>query len=171
MVQGVRESEQVRAELLRVLNSRRKKQVPLEVYPANRHKAYCQMEASPADPSVLALCPKGDYCHDNAPLELEEEDLILTTEEGEQGRVPVLIIRPKTSETVTTTPRPAVVCLHSTGNSKETMRPFMEVSTNNHSLLSLPNTMSIQLVPHELILVSIHKLISSFCSLSSHAQS
>jgi hypothetical protein len=29
---------------------------------------------------VLALCPKGDYCHDNAPLELEEEDLILTTE-------------------------------------------------------------------------------------------
>ncbi|KAH8954314.1 hypothetical protein BDL97_08G073300 [Sphagnum fallax] len=126
MVQGVQESEQVRAELLRVLNSRRKKQVPLEVYPANRHKAYCQMEASPADPSVLALCPKGDYCHDNAPLELEEEDLILTTEEGEQGRVPVLIIRPKTSGTVTTAPRPAVVCLHSTGNSKETMRPFME---------------------------------------------
>jgi hypothetical protein len=29
---------------------------------------------------VLALCPKGDYCHDNAPLEFEEEDLILTTE-------------------------------------------------------------------------------------------
>ncbi|KAH9554550.1 hypothetical protein CY35_08G069300 [Sphagnum magellanicum] len=104
----------------------RERTVPLEVYPANRHKAYCQMEASPADPSVLALCPKGDYCHDNAPLELEEEDLILTTEEGEQGRVPVLIIRPKTSETVTTAPRPAVVCLHSTGNSKETMRPFME---------------------------------------------
>jgi hypothetical protein len=62
----------------------------------------------------------------------------------------VLIIRPKTSETVTTAPRPAVVCLHSTGNSKETMRPFMEVSTNKHSLLSLPNTMSIQLVLHAL---------------------
>jgi hypothetical protein len=31
---------------------------------------------------VLALCPKGDYCHDNAPLEFEEEDLILTTEFG-----------------------------------------------------------------------------------------
>ncbi len=50
----------------------------------------------------------------------------IDVQEGEQGRVPLLIIRPKTSNKVTAR-RPTVVCLHSTGGSKETMRPFMEV--------------------------------------------
>ncbi|CAK9877223.1 unnamed protein product [Sphagnum jensenii] len=120
---GVQEYEQVRAELLRVLNSRRKKQVPLQVYPANPHKPYCQQEASSSNSLVAGLCPKGDCCDNEQ--DLEEENLILTTEEGEQGRVPLLIIRPKTSNKVTVR-RPTVVCLHSTGVSKETMRPFME---------------------------------------------
>jgi hypothetical protein len=132
MVQGVQEYEQVRAELLRVLNSRRKKQVPLQVYPANPHKPYCQQEASSSNPLVVGLRSKGDCCDNEQ--DLEEENLILTTEEGEQGRVPLLIIRPKTSNKVTAR-RPTVVCLHSTGVSKETMRPFMEVGK---LLLTIP---------------------------------
>ncbi|CAM6027153.1 unnamed protein product, partial [Sphagnum balticum] len=122
-VQGVQEYEQVRAELLRVLNSRRKKQVPPHVYPANPHKPYCQQEASSSNSLVVGLRPKGDCCDNEQ--DFEEENLILDTEEGEQGRVPLLIIRQKTSNKVTAR-RPTVVCLHSTGGSKETMRPFME---------------------------------------------
>jgi hypothetical protein len=78
MVQGVQEYEQVRAELLRVLNSRRKKQVPLQVYPANPHKPYCQQEASSSNSLVVGLCPKGDCCDNEQ--DLEEENLILTAE-------------------------------------------------------------------------------------------
>ena len=46
-------------------------------------------------------------------------------QEGEQGKVPLLIIRPKSSSK--TVKRPAIIALHGTNHSKETMRPLMEV--------------------------------------------
>jgi hypothetical protein len=47
---------------------------------------------------------------------------------GEQGNVPFLVIRPKLQHSMKEVlRRPAVICLHSTGRSKESMRPFMEV--------------------------------------------
>lgn len=52
----------------------------------------------------------------------------LIIQEGEQGKVPFLIIQQRTQHpSKKQSQRPAVICLHSTGNSKETMRPFMKV--------------------------------------------
>ncbi|KAG0554606.1 hypothetical protein KC19_12G104500 [Ceratodon purpureus] len=123
-----REGEEVRARLLDVLNSRRQLPVvPPEIFPAEHHnRPYLQQEASFVNPQVLALCPNAEgSCRQNTE-ELEEEDLVLRVEAGEQGNIPFLVIRPKLqNSTKVVLRRPVVICLHSTGNSKETMRPFM----------------------------------------------
>jgi dienelactone hydrolase len=50
--------------------------------------------------------------------------MVLRAEAGEQGKIPFLIIRRKVEHI--SKRRPVVICMHSTGRSKESMRPFME---------------------------------------------
>lgn len=58
---------------------------------------------------------------------------------GEQGKVPFLLMRPKKlHSSKNLARRPVVICMHSTGNSKETMRPFLKVfGSPPHDLLLL----------------------------------
>nr|XP_043619253.1 putative esterase YitV isoform X5 [Erigeron canadensis] len=69
----------------------------------------------------MESCPKLDI--PNFKELLKEENLYLTTEEGEQGRLPLLILSMKES---IQTKRPAVVFLHSTNKCKEWLRPLLE---------------------------------------------
>lgn len=54
---------------------------------------------------------------------------------GEQGKIPFLIIRRKVEHV--SKRRPAVICMHSTGRSKESMRPFLEVNSLFSTLISI----------------------------------
>ena len=122
-----RAGDRVRARLLEVLASRRRPPVvPPELFPAPHHnRPYLQQEASiVTNPEVLALGPTAQRARRQNTQELEEEDLILRVEAGEQGNIPFLVIRKKSKGSLVR--RPAVICLHSTGRSKETMRPFLE---------------------------------------------
>ncbi|XP_071701538.1 uncharacterized protein [Rutidosis leptorrhynchoides] len=69
----------------------------------------------------MESCPKVDI--PNRKDHLIEENLYLTTEEGEQGRLPVFILSMKEN---VNTKRPAVVFLHSTNKCKEWVRPLLE---------------------------------------------
>lgn len=112
----------LRAEFLKVLRSRRSGEVPLSVEPAKPVTNPLYLEAStPRFSEAMASCPKADY----EKLEdlLQEENLYLITEAGEQGRLPVLIISMKEKSDQK---RPAVVFLHSTHKCKEWLRPLLE---------------------------------------------
>ncbi|KAI3938658.1 hypothetical protein MKW92_043792 [Papaver armeniacum] len=67
----------------------------------------------------MESCPREDFEKD----QLIEENLYFITEEGEQGRLPVLILSLKGSEHQK---RPAIVFLHITNKCKEWLRPLLE---------------------------------------------
>ncbi|EXB82270.1 hypothetical protein L484_007260 [Morus notabilis] len=116
------DARKLRAEFLKVLRSRRSGEVPLSVEPAKPVANPLYLEAStPRFSEAMASCPKAD----NEKLEdlLQEENLYLITEAGEQGRLPVLIISMKEESDQK---RPAVVFLHSTHKCKEWLRPLLE---------------------------------------------
>ncbi|WCJ29464.1 alpha/beta-Hydrolases superfamily protein [Euphorbia peplus] len=70
---------------------------------------------------AMESCPKAaDF--DNIKHLLREENIYLTTEAGEQGRLPVLILSLKDANER----RPAVVFLHSTNKCKEWLRPLLQ---------------------------------------------
>ncbi|XP_006365182.1 putative hydrolase YtaP isoform X2 [Solanum tuberosum] len=69
----------------------------------------------------MASCPKEDI--PNFKELLQEENFYLTTEEGGQGLLPVLVLRMKESEKKR---RPTIVFLHSTNKCKEWLRPLLE---------------------------------------------
>lgn len=124
---------------LSVLESRRRGKVPLSVREIRKisNSAFLQREVSVTEKNLDKT-----FQDDRNPEEigLEEEHLILTTEEGSQGQVPMIIIHPKNpictqtknndnnnkNNKRTKKKRPVVIFLHSTGRSKEMMRPHME---------------------------------------------
>ncbi|KAM0061308.1 putative alpha/beta hydrolase-1 [Helianthus debilis subsp. tardiflorus] len=112
----------LRSQFLQLLSSRHSAQVPLEVKPAKPVKEPLY-QGTPPPPSSEAMeaCPKADI--PNFEQLLNEENLYLTTEEGEQGHLPVLILSVKES---TRSKRPAIVFLHSTNKCKEWVRPLLE---------------------------------------------
>ncbi|KAF5759552.1 putative alpha/beta hydrolase-1 [Helianthus annuus] len=112
----------LRSQFLQLLSTRRSAQVPLEVKPAKPVKEPLY-QGTPPPPSSEAMeaCPKADI--PNFEQLLNEENLYLTTEEGEQGHLPVLILSMKES---TRSRRPATVFLHSTNKCKEWVRPLLE---------------------------------------------
>lgn len=58
---------------------------------------------------------------------LRYEELKLKTDDSPQGWAPLLIISPQQPQSsAAPLRRPAVICIHSTGSSKETMQPAME---------------------------------------------
>uniref|UniRef100_A0A0D6R046 Peptidase S9 prolyl oligopeptidase catalytic domain-containing protein n=1 Tax=Araucaria cunninghamii TaxID=56994 RepID=A0A0D6R046_ARACU len=118
----VADAENMRREFLQILADKRPGMVPLCVEPAKpvtnpMYQADTSLEFSKA----MAACPRKDV--PNLEEALEEENLYLTTEAGEQGRLPVLILKLKDSNLKE---RPAVVCLHSSYKCKEWLRPLLE---------------------------------------------
>ncbi|XP_012077420.1 putative hydrolase YtaP [Jatropha curcas] len=114
--------QKIRSEFLQVLRSRRSGEVPLSVQNGEPVMNPLYLDNTlPTDKSeAMESCPKKDIknCKDL----VKEENLYLTTEAGEQGRLPVLILSLKESKEK----RPAVVFLHSTNKCKEWTRPLLE---------------------------------------------
>ncbi|KAL6556617.1 hypothetical protein OROGR_005905 [Orobanche gracilis] len=70
---------------------------------------------------AMQSCPKKEI--PNFKELLQEENFYLTTEAGEQGRLPVLLLKLKADSQRRS---PAVVFLHSTNKCKEWLRPLLE---------------------------------------------
>ncbi|KAK8645132.1 hypothetical protein V6N13_118981 [Hibiscus sabdariffa] len=118
----VADAEKLRTQFLQLLRTRRNAQVPLTVEPANPvlHPLY-QEVPPPTFSEAMESCPKADI--ENLKELLKEENLYLHTEAGDQGKLPLLIVSMKESNTEK---RPAVVFLHSTHKCKEWLRPLLE---------------------------------------------
>ncbi|KAF3446433.1 hypothetical protein FNV43_RR11612 [Rhamnella rubrinervis] len=116
------DAQKLRAEFLQVLRSRRSEEVPLRVEHAKPVENPLYQDASPPLFSeAMESCPKANIS--NLKDLLQEENLYLITEAGEQGRLPLLIISMKENNNQK---RPAVVFLHSTNKCKEWLRPLLE---------------------------------------------
>lgn len=116
------DAQEMRREFLRVLASRRAGTVPLSVEPAKPvTEPMYQAHPIPTFCKAMAACPRNNI--PNLESALEEENLYLTTEAGEQGLLPVLILKLKDTKIKR---RPAVVCLHSSYKCKEWLRPLLE---------------------------------------------
>ncbi|KAM0938571.1 putative peptidase S9, prolyl oligopeptidase, catalytic domain, alpha/Beta hydrolase [Dioscorea sansibarensis] len=112
-----------RSGLLQVLRSRRRNpevSPTVELGKPVTHPMY-QGNTTLGRSEAMESCPK-----ENIPdfkEKLIEENLYLTTEEGEQGRLPVLILSLRESPQKQ---RPAIVFLHSSYKCKEWLRPLLE---------------------------------------------
>ncbi|MED6110605.1 hypothetical protein PIB30_044597 [Stylosanthes scabra] len=114
----------LRSEFLQVLRSRRTAPVPLTVELAKPVTDPLHQNSPPSEEEmeIMASCPKADI--PNLQDLLKEENLYLNVEEGDQGKLPVLILSLK--EKTKAERRPAVVLLHSTNKYKEYLRPLLE---------------------------------------------
>ncbi|CAA7397363.1 unnamed protein product [Spirodela intermedia] len=115
------DASELRAEFLRVLRSRRKTAEGDLVVMKGEPVAEPMYQGGPPTREAMESCPKEEM--EDFQDKLKEENLILITEEGEQGRLPVLILSLKESEEKK---RPAIVFLHSSYKTKEWVRPLLE---------------------------------------------
>ncbi|KAJ8539980.1 hypothetical protein K7X08_026369 [Anisodus acutangulus] len=96
--------------------------VPLHVIPGKPVNDPLYQECpKPIYNEVMASCPKEDI--PNMKELLQEQNFYLITEEGEQGRLPVLVLSMKETDK---NKRPAIVFLHSTNKCKEWLRPLLK---------------------------------------------
>lgn len=113
----------LRSEYFQVLLSRRRNlQVPLSVEQGWPVKDPLYQGNGPlGSREVMELCPRKEVEHFKK--KLVEENFYIITESGDQGRVPVLLLRLND-----TAPRrkPAIVLLHSSYKCKEWLRPLLE---------------------------------------------
>ncbi|PIA64921.1 hypothetical protein AQUCO_00100409v1 [Aquilegia coerulea] len=117
--------KKLRSEFLEVLQSRRRKshEVPLSVEIGKPISDPMYQESPrPTFSEAMESCPKEENVENFKEL-LKEENLYLITEEGEQGRLPVLILSTNENKEQK---RPAIVFLHSTHKCKEWLRPLLE---------------------------------------------
>ncbi|KAM0880919.1 hypothetical protein ACQ4PT_033271 [Festuca glaucescens] len=113
-------AQDLRSEYLQVLLSRRRDlQVPLSVEQGSPVKE--PLYQGDGRPLAMESCPRKEV--ENFKEKLVEENFYLITESGEQGRVPVLLLRLND-----TAPKrkPVVVLLHSSYKCKEWLRPLLE---------------------------------------------
>ncbi|KAI4337482.1 hypothetical protein L6164_015893 [Bauhinia variegata] len=113
--------QKLRSDFLQVLRSRRTGEVPLSVELGKPVTSPLYQDTPPAFSEAMESCPKANI--DNIDDLLKEENLYLTTEKGEQGCLPVLILSLKEKSDQR---RPAVVFLHSTHKCKEWLRPLLK---------------------------------------------
>ncbi|KAF9615853.1 hypothetical protein IFM89_026741 [Coptis chinensis] len=115
-------AEKLRSDFLHALRSRRSDQVPLSVeYGKPVTDPMFQESPRPLFSEAMESCPRENI--ENLKDQLKEENLYITTEANEQGRLPVLILSMKESKQQK---RPAIVFLHSTHKCKEWLRPLLE---------------------------------------------
>ncbi|EPS62526.1 hypothetical protein M569_12263, partial [Genlisea aurea] len=112
-----------RSEFLRILRSRRSEEVPLTIRPSLpvRDPFYQDVHATTKRSEAMESCPKKEI--PNFKDLLQEENFYLFTEAGEQGQVPVLLLKLRENSQEK---RPTVVFLHSTHKCKEWLRPLLE---------------------------------------------
>ncbi|XP_058785125.1 uncharacterized protein LOC131660027 [Vicia villosa] len=118
-------ASEFRSEFLQMLRKRRTPRVPLTteiVKPVENAWYQKNSPSSKIDEEIMKSCPKKDI--ENFKDLLKEENLYLNTEEGEQGKLPLLILSLKESDKQIK--RPAVVFLHGTNKYKEFLRPLLE---------------------------------------------
>nr|KYP65176.1 Putative esterase yitV [Cajanus cajan] len=123
--EGIEESQsKLRSEFLQVLRGRRFAQVPLTVELAKpvENPLFQSSPPTKKEIEILESTPKADI--GNLEELLEEENLYLNIEKGEQGRLPVLILKLKEREK--RRKKPAVVFLHSSYSNKESVRPLLK---------------------------------------------
>ncbi|KAI3781543.1 hypothetical protein L2E82_11560 [Cichorium intybus] len=121
-MEPVEAAAELRSHFIQLLRSRRSPEVPLEVLPAKPVLEHLYQGTAPVIPSeVMEPCPKVDT--PNLKELLKEEKFYLTTEEGDQGRLPVVILSMKENKH---SKRPAVVFLHGSNMCKEWLRPLLE---------------------------------------------
>lgn len=112
----------IRSQFIHLLTTRRSPPVPLTVEPGKPvAEPMYQETPKPLFNEAMESCPKANI--PNFKELLKEENFYLTTEEGEQGRLPVLIL---SMEEIIPQRRPAIVFLHSTNKCKEWLRPLLE---------------------------------------------
>ncbi|XP_054788478.1 uncharacterized protein LOC129294279 [Prosopis cineraria] len=112
----------LQSDFLLVLRGRRASEVPLRVELAKPVANPLYQDNTPPSAEVsLESSLKANI--ENFEHSLKEENLYLITEEGEQGRLPALILSLKEN---TNQRRPAVVFLHSTNKCKEFLRPLLK---------------------------------------------
>ncbi|CAI8599825.1 unnamed protein product [Vicia faba] len=115
-------ASEFRLEFLEMLRKRRTTQVPLTVEIAKPvANSWYQISAPSIDEEIMKSCPKKEI--ENFKDLLKEENLYLNIEEGEQGKLPLLILSLKNDKQIK---RPAVVFLHGTNKYKEFLRPLIE---------------------------------------------
>ncbi|KAH0672958.1 hypothetical protein KY284_024045 [Solanum tuberosum] len=116
------DAHKLRSQFLHLLRTRRTPQVPLYVIPGKPvNDPLYQEFPKPIFSEVMASCPKEDI--PNMKELLQEQNFYLTTEEGEQGRLPFLVLSMKETNKKK---RPAIVFLHSTNKCKEWLRPLLQ---------------------------------------------
>ncbi|XP_078169619.1 alpha/beta-Hydrolases superfamily protein isoform X3 [Carex rostrata] len=116
-------SAEFRMDFVRALQSRRKvaeDALLVEHGKSIEHPLY-QKDPPSHFKGAMETCPRKEI--EGFQEKLVEENLYLTTEEGEQGRVPVLILSLKDE---THKRKPAIVFLHASYASKEWLRPLLE---------------------------------------------
>ncbi|KAM3207776.1 hypothetical protein ACQJBY_062821 [Aegilops geniculata] len=113
----------LRSEFLEVLLSRRReRQVPMTVEQGSPVKEPLYQGNGPLGlREAMESCPRKEV--DNFEERLVEENFYLITESGEQGRLPVLLL--KLNDTAPER-KPVVVILHSSYKCKEWLRPLLE---------------------------------------------
>uniref|UniRef100_N1QRZ9 Peptidase S9 prolyl oligopeptidase catalytic domain-containing protein n=1 Tax=Aegilops tauschii TaxID=37682 RepID=N1QRZ9_AEGTA len=113
----------LRSEYLEVLLSRRReRQVPMAVEQGSPVKEPLYQGNGPLGlREAMESCPRKEV--DNFQEKLVEENFYLMTESGEQGRLPVLLL--KLNDTAPER-KPVVVILHSSYKCKEWLRPLLE---------------------------------------------
>uniref|UniRef100_A0ACD5ZPD9 Uncharacterized protein n=1 Tax=Avena sativa TaxID=4498 RepID=A0ACD5ZPD9_AVESA len=118
-------ADDLRSEYLQVLLSRRRRDlhVSLSVEHASPVKEpLYQGDGRPLAPSeAMESCPRKEV--ENFKEKLVEENFYLITESGEQGRVPVLLLRLNDAAPKR---KPVIVLLHSSYKCKEWLRPLLE---------------------------------------------
>lgn len=122
---SITSQQKLRANFLQILRSRRQfhlqEGLPPVEFAKSKPDPMFQESPPPCFSEAMESCPKDDI--ENLKDKLIEENLYLITEEGEQGRVPVLIVSMKESKQEK---KPAIVFLHSTHKCKEWLRPLLE---------------------------------------------
>ncbi|XP_074575403.1 uncharacterized protein LOC141831886 [Curcuma longa] len=116
-------ADQLRAEFIHVLRSRRlNPDVSLSVELGGPvTEPVHQAPIFPGSREVMEACPRDDL--EGFKDRVIEENIYLTVEEGEQGRLPILILSLKDN---TAQRKPAIVVLHSSYKCKEWLRPLLE---------------------------------------------
>lgn len=114
--------DKLRSEFLNLLRSGRNANVHFSVEPAKPvTNPMFQESPRPSFSEAMESCPKEHV--ENFKEKLIEENLYLIVEEGEQGRLPMLILSLTECKSKK---RPAIVFLHSTNKCKEWLRPLLE---------------------------------------------
>ncbi|KMZ60163.1 hypothetical protein ZOSMA_5G00240 [Zostera marina] len=119
-MEGDESIHRLRSEFIEILRSRRNPDVAPNVE-LGKPVLHPMDQGGAASREAMESCPRENI--ENLKDRLSEEFFYITTEVGEQGRLPVFILSLKEESS---TRKPAIVFLHSSYKNKEWLRPLLE---------------------------------------------